>query len=168
MSEGIDSNSGPRWFFANLAEVKLTKEASGGVMSVVEVTAPPGDMPPLHLHRTDDEMWTVLEGEVSFFLEGQEPIRLGAGGVGFSPKGVIHTYRVESDVPARMLVCCAPGDFAAFVTAVSRPAERPELPPPPPGPPSEAELAQLAEVARAHGIELLGPPGALPGDAPPN
>jgi hypothetical protein len=46
-----------RWFFANLVEVKLSQDASGGQMSVVELVGPPGDMPPLHLHRTDDEAW---------------------------------------------------------------------------------------------------------------
>lgn len=166
MSGGSDPSSGPRWFFANLAEVKLTQEASGGTMSVVEISAPPGDMPPLHVHRTDDEAWAILEGEVSFFVGDSEPVRVTAGGVAFGPKGVTHTYRVESDKPARMLAICTPGDFAAFVTAASRPAERPELPPPPPGPPSEAELAEISELAGKHGIDLLGPPGALPGDAP--
>ncbi len=59
MSEMTDPASGPRWFFANLAEVKLTRQASGDQMSIVEISSPPGDMP-LHVHRTDDEAWVVL------------------------------------------------------------------------------------------------------------
>lgn len=165
MSGGSEPSGGPRWFFANLVEVKLAREASGDTMSIVDISAPPGDMPPLHVHQTDDEAWAVLEGEVSFFVDGNEPVRVAAGGVAFGPKGVPHTYRVESDLPARMLAICTSGNFAAFVAAASRPAERPELPPAPPGPPSEAEVAEIAELAREHGIELLGPPGALPGDA---
>lgn len=164
MSGGRDG--GKLWFFANLAEVKLTQQASGETMSIVDISAPPGDMPPLHVHRTDDEAWAILEGEVSFFVGNDEPVRVEAGGIAFGPKGVAHTYRVESDVPARMLVVCTPGDFAAFVVAASRPAERPELPPPPPGPPSDEEVAAIGELAAEHGIDLLGPPGALPGDTP--
>jgi quercetin dioxygenase-like cupin family protein len=159
-------SAGPRWFFANLAEVKLTRQESGETMSIVEISAPPGDMPPLHVHQTDDEAWAVLAGEVSFFVGSNEPVRLAAGGVAFGSRGIPHAYRVESDRPARVLAICTPGDFAAFVIAASRPAERPELPPPPPGPPSEAEVAEITELAREHGIELLGPPGTLPGDAP--
>jgi quercetin dioxygenase-like cupin family protein len=166
VSEITDPGAGPRWFFANLAEVKLTRHASGDQMSIVEISSPPGDMPPLHVHRTDDEAWVVLEGEVSFFAGSNEPIRVAAGGVAFGPKGVAHTYRVEGDGPARMLAICTPGDFAAFVIAASEPAERAELPPPPPGPPTEAEVAAVTALAAEHGIELLGPPGALPGDAP--
>jgi hypothetical protein len=67
LSEATDSGAGPRWFFANLAEVKLTPQASGDQMSIVEISSPPGDMPPLHVHRTDEEAWVVLEGEVSLF-----------------------------------------------------------------------------------------------------
>ena len=92
VSELTDSGAGPRWFFASLAEVKLTRQASGDQMSIVEITAPPGDMPPLHVHRTDDEAWVVLEGEVSFFAGSNEPVRVAAGGAAFGPKGVAHTY----------------------------------------------------------------------------
>jgi quercetin dioxygenase-like cupin family protein len=156
----------PRWFFANLVEVKLTQEASGGQMSIVDISCPPGDMPPLHVHQADDEAWVVLEGDMTFFVDANEPVRVGAGGAAFGPKGLAHTYRAGSE-GARCLAICTSGDFAAFVLAASRPAEGHELPPPPPGPPSEDELAAITALAHEHGIELLGPPGALPGDPPP-
>jgi quercetin dioxygenase-like cupin family protein len=155
-----------RWFFANLVEVKLSQEAAGGGMSIVEIAAPPGDMPPLHLHRVDDEAWYVLDGEMSFFAGSDQPIPAGPGSLGFVPKGIPHTYRVESSGPARVLAICTPGDFAGFVLAASRPAEVPELPPPPPAPPTEDEVAAITALALEHGIELLGPPGALPGQGP--
>jgi quercetin dioxygenase-like cupin family protein len=156
------TEDGPLWFFSNLAEVRLTQQASGGTMSVVELTAPPGDMPPLHVHRTDDEAWAVLDGEMTFFVGDNDPVRVPAGGVAFGPKGVPHTFRVDSDQPARCLAICTPGDFAGFVVAASRPAERPEVPPAPPGPPTDAEVAATSELAAKHGIDILGPPGTLP------
>jgi hypothetical protein len=103
----------------------------------------------------------VLEGEMSFHVRGEDPVRVSAGGVAFGPKGVPHTYRVESTIPARWLAVCTPGDFEPFVVAASQPAERAELPPPP-VPPSEDEIAAITALAAQHGIELLGPPGALP------
>ena len=155
--------TGPRWFFVNLVETRLTQEQGDGRMSVVEFRGPPGDMPPLHVHRTDDEAWCVLEGEMSFFVEGQRPVSVAAGGVAFGPRGVPHTYRVDS-ATARWLAVCTPGDFERFVVAASRPAERPELPPPH-EPPSEEEMAAFGALAAKHGIDLLGPPGALPASA---
>ena len=154
------SDLGPRWFFANLASVRLSQQA-GGHMSVVEFVGPPGDMPPLHLHQTDDEAWYLLEGEMSFFVGEQEQKRIEAGAVAFGPKGVPHTYRVEGSQSARWLAICTPGDFERFVLAASRPAEQPELPLPH-EPPSELEVAALTALAAEHGIQLLGPPGALP------
>ena len=63
-----------------------------------------------------------------------------------------------SDGPARMLAICTSGDFAAFVIAASRPAERAELPPPPPGPPTEAEVAAVTALAAEHGIDFSARP----------
>ena len=51
-----------------------------------------------------------------------------------------------------------------FVLAASRRAESATLPPPPATPPSEDEVAAITAQAREHGIELLGPPGTLPGE----
>ena len=130
-------------------------------MSIIELLGPPGDMPPLHLHQTDDEAWYVLEGEMTFFVQGEEPIQVSAGGLAFGPKGVPHSYRVEPPRPARWLALCTPGDFEPFVVAASRPADRPELPTSS-GPPSEEQLAAVEALAARHHIELLGPPGTLP------
>jgi quercetin dioxygenase-like cupin family protein len=157
----MTDTTGPRWFFANLVQVRLSQIAAGGALSIVELVGPPGDMPPLHRHRTDDEAWYVLEGEMSFHVGTEQPVRLSAGGLAFGPKGVPHTYRVESPTPARWLAVCTPGDFEPFVVAASRPADRAELPPPH-GPPSEDEVAAVTALAARHEIEMLGPPGALP------
>jgi mannose-6-phosphate isomerase-like protein (cupin superfamily) len=152
---------GPRWFFANLVRVRLSQAAARGAMSIVELVGPTGDMPPLHLHRTDDEAWYVLEGEMSFFVGDEQPIRVSAGALAYGPKGVPHAYRVESSTPARWLAVCTPGDFERFVVAASHPAELAELPPPH-GPPTQEEIAAVAVLAAEHHIELLGPPGTLP------
>jgi quercetin dioxygenase-like cupin family protein len=157
-----DFGSTQRWFFANLAEVKLSSKAAGGAMSIVELAGPPGDMTPLHLHRNDDESWYVLEGEMSFFVGTDQRTRGGPGFLAFGPKGVPHTIRVDSSGLARWLAICTPGEFAGFVLAASQPATSTELPPPPPTAPTEDEMAALGALALEHGIELLGPPGMLP------
>ena len=101
---------------------------------------------------------------MSFFVGTDPPVRRAAGSLAFGPKGIPHTYRVESSGPARWLAVCTPGDFTEFVLAASRRAESATLPPPPATPPSEDEVAAITAQAREHGIELLGPPGTLPGE----
>jgi len=113
-------------------------------------------MPPLHVHHPEDEVFHVLEGRMTLHLPG-ETIELEAGSTLLAPKGVPHTYRVESET-ARWLVVCEPAGFDSFVRAVSRPALADELPPFD----RKHDLAAINAAAEVHGIELLGPPGALP------
>ena len=115
-----------------------------GLVDMVEV--PPGDMPPLHVHRAQDEGFLLLEGELSLFLPGRE-IALAPGEFVRAPRGVPHSYQV-GDAPARFLVVSLPGGFEDFVRHV---ASLDELSP-------EA----LGAAAAEHGIEILGPPGMLP------
>jgi hypothetical protein len=83
--------------------------------------------------------------------------RLAAGDVLLVPRGVPHTYRVESAKGGRCVTITVRGDFERFVRAVSRPAERPELPEPA-GAPSAEAIAALKAVAANYGIEFVGPP----------
>jgi mannose-6-phosphate isomerase-like protein (cupin superfamily) len=148
--------STPLWFIDGLAQIHVSGEETDGRYAVLEILSPEGDMPPLHVHHEEDEVFHVVEGQVTLFLPGTE-VQLTAGETFRAPQGVPHTYRVES-ATARWLVFCAPARFDAFVLAVSEPANGEELPPH--GRPVDPE--RFAAEAARQGIELLGPPGALP------
>ncbi len=130
-------------------------------ISVLEHRAPGGDSPPLHVHHTEDEVFHVLEGTLRLRVGGQDRM-LGAGETMLAPKGVVHTYRVETPEGARWLTITTRRDFENFVRAMARPAPRPGLPPPSGSPTPEAAAA-LAETARRFGIEIVGPPLGPPG-----
>jgi mannose-6-phosphate isomerase-like protein (cupin superfamily) len=144
------------WFLDTLHTVRVRHDQGEDGISVQESVAPHGDSPPLHVHHTEDEVFHVLEGELRV-RAGDTEVRLGAGETILAPKGVPHTYRVESREGARWLVITSRGDFERFVRALSRPAERPELPAAQ-GPPTPEQAEALAAAARDHGIELVGPP----------
>jgi len=148
------------WFVDSHGTVHVSADETDGRISVVEVSAVKGQMPPLHVHRTDDEVFHVIEGELTLYVGG-EVVRVGAGETAFAPRDVPHTYRVESD-GARWLGIGAPGGLDRFFLAIGRPAGG-EGPPPEPIAP---DLEAAAELERETGfrIELLGPPGALPSD----
>ena len=145
----------PIWFISSLADVLVATDD----YALIEMHTPPGDQPPLHVHRDEDEGFYVLEGEVCLWA-GEERILLRAGQFANAPAGVPHTYRVVSDEKARILVTSPTGDFVRFVLAYGEPAERHELPVVE-GPPDAERLGRLAAE---HGIDLLGPPGMLPAD----
>jgi quercetin dioxygenase-like cupin family protein len=144
------------WFLNTLHTIRVRHDDGKDGMAVMESLAPHGDSPPLHVHHTEDEAFHVLEGELRV-RAGDADVTLAAGETLLAPKGVPHTYRVESREGARWLVMTTRGDFERFVRSLSRPAERPELPAPE-GPPTPEQTEALAAAAREHGIELVGPP----------
>jgi len=146
-----------RWFFSNLVRVRLDGSESDGSLDVVEGLGARGEMPPLHIHHREDEYFVVLEGELSLHTPGASR-RVAAGEAAYAPRGVPHVYRVESE-RARWLGISNPSGFASFVLAASDPAEAEELPPAD----RPVDFDRLGAAADAHGIEILGPPGTMPG-----
>jgi quercetin dioxygenase-like cupin family protein len=148
-----------RWFITNRARVLVDGAATGGAYDQVEMVAPQGDMPPLHVHRDVDECFTVLDGELELYV-GDQVLLVGAGGCAVAPRGVPHTYREASAGSARTLITASPASFASFVIRASDEAEGDGLPPEG----RAVDMGRIAREAAAVGIELLGPPGMLPSD----
>jgi hypothetical protein len=92
------------------------------------------------------------------FRLGDQELVVEAGHTAVAPKGVPHTFRVESEGGVRVLVMTPRGDFEGLVQEASRPAEGDGLPPP--SIPTPAEIHALAEASERHGITILGPPMA--------
>jgi quercetin dioxygenase-like cupin family protein len=144
------------WFLDSLVTIPVAHADGTNGVSVVASSARYGASPPLHVHDREDEVFHVLEGELRLRVDGRD-LPLGAGETALAPKGVPHTYRVESPHGARWLVVTTRGDFERLVRSVSRSAERPDLPPPS-GPPTPEQIEALAAACRECGIELVGPP----------
>jgi quercetin dioxygenase-like cupin family protein len=144
------------WFMDALVTIPVAHADGKDGVSIVEATAPFGDSPPLHVHRNEDELFHVLDGELRLHVGGSD-VLLGAGQTALAPQGVPHSYRVESVHGARWLVVTTKGDFERVVRTVSRPAELAELPEPS-GPPTQEQADALAAVCSACNIDLVGPP----------
>lgn len=144
------------WFAEQLAALACAGAPEGQV-AMVERGAPAGSMTPLH-RRDVAEAYRVIAGEATFFI-GDDVVPAHAGDVVVAPAGAARTVRAETD--ARWLVLTHVGSlerFLDFGRALSSPVACPAA-----GWPSPVERASLASVAACNGIELLGPPGALPG-----
>lgn len=142
------------WFGNSLATIKASGEATGGHCTVIEVLAPQGLGPPLHMHRREDEWFYVLEGELLFWVD-RRTIKAGPDSFVFAPRNLPHTFIVTSPT-ARYVVVAQPSGFDQFVRLLSVPAATRTLPP--------ATLEQptpdrMMAVAAQHEIEILGPPG---------
>ena len=68
----------------------------------------------LHVHRSDDEAWHILKGELTFrYSDRTETI--GAGETVFVPAGMPHTY--SAGAGARYLIILTPR-IAALISAL--------------------------------------------------
>jgi quercetin dioxygenase-like cupin family protein len=144
------------WFLDTEVIIKVSHEDGSDGVSVLQHRASYGDSPPLHIHRNEDEIFHILEGEMLFRVAGEDR-RACSGDTLLAPKGIPHTYRVDSADGARFLTITRGGDFEGLVRSCGRPAERSGLPDPS-GPPTPEQVEALAAVCSQHGIELVGPP----------
>ena len=99
--------------------LKVEREDSSGSMTAYEFTVPPRTAgPPIHIHRTWDELFFVLEGEMTFLLD-EETHTAPMGSTVFIPRGRQHTFWNAGDVPARQLTVFTPSGIENYFDAVS-------------------------------------------------
>jgi quercetin dioxygenase-like cupin family protein len=140
-----------RWWFGSLAVIKTSAAQTGGQLSIIEITEPPGSEGPLHVHHRDDEGFWLLEGDATFEV-GDRRIEAHAGDYVFGPRDIPHRYTV-GESGCRMLFIMTPGGFEEFILATSEPAGSRTLPQPSD---DEPDWEQAAAMAQAYGCELLG------------
>ena len=141
------------WFLDTLMTVKVDAASTGGAYMLVECLLTPGFGPPPHIHHADDEAFYIIEGELSGFV-GDHTWHGGPGSFIFMPRGIPHTFKVESETPARVLQLGNGSGFERFITEAGEPAQAPTLPPNPPGP---AEIGRMLTTAPKYDIEMLVP-----------
>jgi mannose-6-phosphate isomerase-like protein (cupin superfamily) len=69
----------------------------------------------LHVHRSDDEAWIVLEGALGFRVGDQERV-VAAGDSLLVTRGTPHSYWNPSPAPARYLLVMTPRIHALIET----------------------------------------------------
>jgi mannose-6-phosphate isomerase-like protein (cupin superfamily) len=155
----LDESEGEAfWLLGMLETVKVSGKDTGGEYGLIELVVPEGVGSPWHVHHEEDEWFYVLEGEVTVWVADTK-LSLKADSFAFGPKGVPHTFYVESG-EARFLVGFQPMQFEGFLREVGEPAPERVVPPPIEGHP---DMERLAPIAERNGFEILGPPGPPPG-----
>jgi quercetin dioxygenase-like cupin family protein len=142
------------WFNGALVLIKSTSEQTEGRLSAVEFVAPKGFASPLHVHRNDDEFFVVLSGEVRFQL-ADKIVEGGAGTFVYGPKGVGHSFHIDSP-EARLLLVFGPGvGTENLFREGGKPARTVSLPP---ADEKFIDIPTLMEIAQRRGQDFVGPP----------
>jgi quercetin dioxygenase-like cupin family protein len=153
----IDHSAKPLglWFFGTEVTIRVSETEGDDQISILDYLAPFGNSPPLHRHIYEDEIFHIVSGTLRFVVGGKV-IMASAGDTLHGPKGIPHTYRVESREGARFLSVTAKRHFEHYVRALGQPTG--EGLPPPSGPPAPELAEARAAAALKYGIEVMGPP----------
>jgi quercetin dioxygenase-like cupin family protein len=136
------------------AVIKADAAHTGGRYTLVELTAPPGYVSPLHVHHREDEAFWVLEGSTRFEV-GDELVDAAPGTYLVAPRDTPHRWAAGPE-GARLLFLFTPGGFEQLIAATGVPARA--LTVPPPGLPVDA---RVDSVLRRYGTQLLAADGQL-------
>jgi quercetin dioxygenase-like cupin family protein len=110
------------WLTARPGElfcIRVSSASTGGMYSVTEIVASPGDSTPLHVHTKEDEYAIVLEG-VAQVVYGDDVIRAEAGTSIFLKRGIPHGWGNPTDKPIRLLMIASPGGCEEALCIVAR------------------------------------------------
>jgi quercetin dioxygenase-like cupin family protein len=130
--------------YGSEALFKLGAAETGGRLTLGLAVVPPGEGPPPHLHRTEDELFIIVEGRYEVLTEGRWT-EVGPGAVVYLPRGCVHTFRNAGDSVGRHWVLTTSGAFERFY---ERSAEVFAAP-------GDPDVARLLEIAREHDMEFV-------------
>jgi mannose-6-phosphate isomerase-like protein (cupin superfamily) len=142
-------------FLGVTMKILLDSAQTGGAYCVIEGTMPPGEAPPMHVHRREDESMVQLEGELEVTV-GDAVFKLAPGQAYFAPRGIPHRLRNLGTTPARSIVTMTPGGFDVLVRRIGiplidgRPAAAPAAP-------SKEQVEAILHALGEFGIELVSP-----------
>lgn len=131
----------------------VTGEDTNGKYALWEDIVLPGGGPPPHVHSREEEGFYILEGEITFTVNG-EPKVAKAGTFANMPVGTPHSFKNESNKPARMLISVAPAGLEQMFFEVGVPlaaGATTALPP------THEEIERLLVAAPKYGIEIRLP-----------
>ncbi|GHF31296.1 quercetin dioxygenase-like cupin family protein [Deinococcus metalli] len=114
--------------------VKAGELRHGRGATLTEYTTRRGEEPPDHTHDTEDELFYVLDGDLTFRC-GEQHFHVERGGFVYLPRGIEHGYRIPGDAPVRLLVVSFPvlepaGGWNGFLADVERDGEVTGVPQP--------------------------------------
>jgi len=130
-----------------------TGEDTNGRYALWEAIVPPGGGPPPHVHSREEEGFYVLEGEITLQV-GDKRLVAGPGMFANMPVGTPHSFKNESNKPAKMLISVAPAGlermFMEVGVALAEGATTAL-------PPTKDEIEKLLVIAPRYGIEIKLP-----------
>jgi mannose-6-phosphate isomerase-like protein (cupin superfamily) len=130
-----------------------TGEDTNSKYTLIEALVGPGGGPPPHVHSREEEGFYILEGEITFTINGERVVAT-AGMFANMPVGTPHSFKNETNKPAKMLATVAPAGLEKMFMEIAVPLAE--------GattalPPTKEDIEKLLAIAPKYGIEIRLP-----------
>ena len=130
-----------------------TGEDTNSKYTLIEALVSPGGGPPPHVHSREEEGFYILEGEIAFTIDGKRVVAT-PGMFANMPVGTPHSFKNETNKPAKMLATVAPAGLEKMFMEIAVPLAE--------GattalPPTKEDIKKLLAIAPKYGIEIRLP-----------
>ncbi len=123
--------------------IRTSVKETGGLYTMIEVTAESRNGVPVHTHANEEEHFIVLEGNVHL-TNGDQSLTLSTGDSATVKRGTPHAWCNLSDSRVRMLIIFSPGHMEEVFRLI--------------GSTDGGDLAAIAESAKRGGSTIVAPP----------
>jgi mannose-6-phosphate isomerase-like protein (cupin superfamily) len=138
--------------------IKVAEAETRGAYAVRENAAPAGfGGVPFHRHTEAEEAFYILEGEMAVYTTDRT-LASPAGSFVLIPRGAVHSFANPGAVPLRWLTIFSPAWVSGWIEAESELLRSSSTEAPDPD--------KWAAIGRKYGLEIVGPPPALPAKHP--
>ena len=134
----------------DINSILASKHDTGGTYSIVEIKIFPNGGPIPHIQTREHEGFYVLEGEISFIVDGKEIIAKSGTFVNIPPN-VTHSFKNKTNSLAKMLIILAPGGLENLFVKIGDEVSDPTIQPPPM---SEGKMKKFASLLSEYGVEI--------------
>jgi quercetin dioxygenase-like cupin family protein len=121
--------------------IKLRGSDTNGQFLLIEQNSIPGIGIPMHVHENEDEVFTVLKGNLKIKLELDEYV-LGPGDTMFCPKGIPHAWEVVGTERAQVLLSNFPSGLEFMLEELANLGQAPDF-------------SSVSEISKRYGIEFV-------------
>jgi mannose-6-phosphate isomerase-like protein (cupin superfamily) len=126
--------------FGHAIVVLLDGKQTGEKFTAFVNISPPGGGPGPHYHEREDEWFYIVEGEVSFLMNGTW-VDVFPGDCVYSPRGSVHAFKNKTDQPIRVFLNLAPAGFERFFAEVAEEWTQ-----------SEPDMSRIKAISEKYGI----------------
>jgi len=129
--------------FGETVEILVTSESTNNSFCMLVQTSPPSGGPPPHIHKFEDEIFTVVEGDFEIF-DGKQWTKVPPGEQVHTLRNQVHTFRNCGKTPGKMHCVAIDGRLDEYLEAIS-PLEIPR------------DMPRLLEISNKYGITFFPP-----------